>query len=119
MKENSIIKPCTITQKHIDFPKEKICNEYKKEDQSGVGPDTTKLVFQIKNIKIEDILPQVAIEMNEKVKFDKKLLTSFEGEEINEFKGTYKEKYTLKDDIAGIYLVQIENNVYEVIQKQT
>lgn len=114
----ALVKPCTITQNYIDLPQDKECNEYKKEDRSGIGPDTTKLVFQIKDMKIEDILPQATVEVNENVTFDIKLLEFFDDEKIHEFKGPYKEKYILKNNISGIYLIQIGNNVYGVIQKQ-
>lgn len=119
LKKEVDIKPCAITQNYIDLPKDKECNEYKKEDKSGIGPDTTKLVFQIKDVKIEDILPQVTVEINEKASFDKTLFNFFDDTKINEAKGPYKEKYILKDDIAGVYVIQIEDTLYGMIQKQT
>lgn len=114
-----LLKPCTLAQGYIDLPKDKECNEYKKEDRSGLGQDTTKLVFQIKGVKIEDILPQVTVEMNEKVTFDTKLLDFFDDAKIHEFKSPYKEKYTFKNGISGIYLIQTGDNVCGIIQKQT
>lgn len=117
MKKKEEIAPCSRVQNYIVISEHYECYEYVKEDGArGVGPDTSAIVFQIRGVKIETIYPGVKISGEQQL-FNFSLLEPF-GISVDEH-STYREKFFMTEKVYGVRLVQIEDDVYGVIQKQS
>lgn len=116
MKKNDEIVPCSRAQNYIVISEQYKCYEYVKEDGArGLGPDTSAIVFQIKDAKIETIYPDVQISVEQKL-FNLSLLEPF-GISTDD-SSTYAEKFFVTKKVYGVRLIQVEDDVYGIIQKQ-
>lgn len=113
------IVDCKKTQKHVPFKNSKRCSEYIKEDRSGVGSDTSKLVFKLEDVKIESVFADVQVTTLNDSMFDLSLLAPFGFDKINSDVKQYKKKYVKKDTTVAIYLIQVDNVLYGMIRNET